>query len=102
MNERKASQKDCSTVSATNLEQDTCDAALPEEGSKTQDTRVSIHVHSIRKRLCDADGISAKAAIDGLVQAGILPDDDPKHVKEVTYSQEKGSEEKTIIEIYMI
>ena len=56
-------------------------------------------MHSIRKRLTDADGVSAKAAIDGLVLAGILPDDSPKYVKEVTYSQEKGDPEKTIIEI---
>jgi Holliday junction resolvase RusA-like endonuclease len=45
----------------------------------------------------DADGISAKAAIDGLVHAGLLKDDSPKYVKEVSYSQEKGEPEETII-----
>jgi len=60
---------------------------------------VSCNIHSVRKRLADVDGVSAKAAIDGLVLAGVLYDDDPSHVKEVTYSQEKGEPEKTIITI---
>ena len=63
---------------------------------------VSVHVLSIRKRLADADGISAKYAIDGIVKAGLLADDSPKEVKSVSYSQEKtkkGEEEKTIITI---
>jgi len=58
---------------------------------------VKIHIHSVRKRLCDADGISAKAVIDGMVHTGLLRDDCPKEVSEVTYSQEKGSPEETII-----
>jgi len=52
-------------------------------------TPVHIRIHSVRKRLCDADGISAKAAIDGIVKAGLLQDDSTKFVKEVRYSQEK-------------
>jgi len=62
---------------------------------------VSIHIHSIRKRLTDCDGTSGKAAIDGLVLAGIIEDDSPKFVKSVTFSQEKvDGPEKTIIRIY--
>ena len=61
---------------------------------------VCIHIHSRRKRLCDADGISGKAVIDGLVHAGILPNDSPEFVKAVSYSQEKADTEETIIEIY--
>ena len=52
--------------------------------------------------MADADGISAKAVIDGLVLAGVLEDDSPKYVKWVTYSQEKISkkeDEETIITI---
>jgi len=63
------------------------------------DSRVCIHIHSIRKRLVDADGVSAKAAIDGLVRCKVLHDDSAKFVESVTYSQEKGLEEKTIITI---
>lgn len=62
---------------------------------------VRVHIHSIRKRLADADGVCGKYAIDGLIHAGVIPNDDPAHVQEVTYSQEKaaGREEETIITI---
>jgi Holliday junction resolvase RusA-like endonuclease len=54
-------------------------------------------VLSVRKRLTDADGVSAKYAIDALIKAGILIDDSPQYVKEVSFGQEKGKNEKTII-----
>ena len=72
---------------------------LETEKSKRLDTPVCIHIHSVRKRLADADGISGKAAIDGIVKAGLLPDDKPEFVQEVSYSQEKGDEEYTEITI---
>lgn len=75
------------------------DGALAEEEITPFSAPVRIHIHSIRKREVDADGISAKAAIDGLVLGGILQDDSPKYVKEVSYSQEKGDPEETIITI---
>lgn len=81
------------------MEQNISNAPLGEKEIKRFNSPVSIHVHSIRKRLTDADGISAKAAIDGLVHAGILTDDSTKFVKEVSYSQEKGEPEETILEI---
>ena len=59
--------------------------------------RYDIHIHSRRKRLADSDGISAKAAIDGIVKTGILPDDSAKYVRNVSYSQEKGDPETTTI-----
>ena len=64
--------------------------------------RVNITIISYRTRLCDADGISAKAAIDGLTHCGVLQDDSPKEVSEVRYRQIKvknASEEKTEIVI---
>jgi hypothetical protein len=63
-------------------------------------SRCSITVVSYRVRLCDADGISAKAAIDGLTHCGVLQDDSPKEVSEVRYRQIKVknvSDEKTEI-----
>jgi hypothetical protein len=63
------------------------------------DSPVCINIHSIRRRLADPDGISGKAAIDGIVNAGLLPDDKAKIVKAVTFSQEQGRIEKTIITI---
>jgi hypothetical protein len=63
-------------------------------------TCCSITIVSYRVRLCDADGISAKAAIDGLTHCGVLQDDSPKEVSEVSYRQVKVkniSDEKTEI-----
>ena len=77
------------TISPADLEPDIGDAPLEPKETKGLDSPVCIHIHSLRKRLADIDGISGKAAIDGLVNAGLLLSDSPKHVKEVTYSQEK-------------
>lgn len=88
--------------SPTNLEQNTSHEPLGEEETKRLDSPVRVIIHSYRKRLCDSDGISAKAAIDGLVKAGILKDDSPKYVKEVAYRQYKSDEEKTVIDIESI
>ena len=85
------------TICPPDLEQSVGNASLGKEKAPRQNTPVSIHVHSIRHRLTDADGISAKAVIDGLVLAGILQDDSTEFIKQVTYSQEKGDEEQTII-----
>ena len=60
---------------------------------------VNIHVHSIRARLADPDGISIKAALDGFVKAGILADDSAKQISSITQSQELGSPERTIFTI---
>ena len=95
--------EDSITVSPADMEPDIGDASLEPKGTKGFDTPVCIHIHSLRKRLADIDGISGKAAIDGLVNAGLLLSDSPRHVKEVTHSQEKtrGAEitEITISEI---
>jgi hypothetical protein len=83
---------------ATNVERVASDESIPKNEGPAFDTRVRIEVVSYRTRLADADGISAKAAIDGLVKAGIIRDDSPKYVEAVTYRQVKvGSkaEEKT-------
>ena len=50
----------------------------------------AVHVHShphLKGRLQDADAChpAVKAIIDGLVDAGVIPDDDPRYVKAVTY-----------------
>lgn len=66
------------------------------------DSPVRITVISYRKRLADPDGISAKAAIDGIVAEGLLRDDSAKEVREVRYRQVKvgrGEDEKTEIVI---
>lgn len=85
-----------------NLEQNTRADCKATNATAAFDTPVCITVVSYRTRLADADGISAKAAIDGLVHAGVIADDGPEHVHEVRYRQVKvrtKREEKTILEI---
>lgn len=91
--------------SVADLEPGAGDEQVAKEKTKGFDPPLSypvrIHIHSARKRLCDADGACGKYAIDGLIHAGIIPNDDPAHVREVSYSQEKaaGRAEETIITI---
>jgi len=90
------------TLSFANMEQTPGHASLGAQKGTRLDSPSRVHIHSRRHRLTDPDGISAKAAIDGLVLAGIFPDDTAKCISQVTFSQEKiGSEEveETIIEI---
>ncbi len=89
-----------STLSFADLEPVARDATLGAEGFKARDTRVSISVHSVRKRIADADGVSAKAVIDALVANGVLQDDSPAFVESVTHTQSKaskGESEYTVI-----
>lgn len=85
--------------SPANMESHSCDEPLGEKKNTGFNPPYSIRVHTIRKRLGDPDGVSAKAAIDGIVKAGLLPDDSAKFIKEILFTQEKGKEEKTIITI---
>jgi hypothetical protein len=77
------------TVPFTDLEPDIGDAPLSEKINAGSDSPVRVHFHSLRHRLADSDGISGKAAIDGMVKANLLKDDSAKYVKSVTHSQEK-------------
>jgi len=65
------------------------------------DTCVSLEIISYRCRLADSDGVSAKAAIDGLVAAGILRGDTTKDIQEPIRSHQikvkNQDEEKTVI-----
>ena len=92
--------RDKLSVPASHVEPDACNEPMGTKKIKRLDTPCCINFRSIRKRLADTDGLSGKAAIDGLVLAGVLQDDTTKQVKKVTYDQEKGKEEKTIIEIF--
>ena len=75
------------------------DAPLAKKESTRLDKNCRIHVHHKTKRLADSDGRSVKACIDGLVLAGVLRDDSPEFVKEVSQSQEKSKTDETIIDI---
>ena len=98
------SEKASDRITDTNAddEQAICYAPLGAEEMPRFDKAVCVSFHSVRKRLADIDGISGKAALDGLVISGVLPDDSPKYVQEVRHTQEQGKVEKTIITIYEI
>jgi hypothetical protein len=90
------------TFPFANMESYFSNASLGAQEVKRLDSRVCIHIHSLRYRLADPDGLSAKAVIDGMVQSGLLPDDTSESVEKVTFSQEKIGKEKkeiTIVEI---
>ena len=99
MSENKKKGNNSPPFRPTDLEQNIRDAPLGQEKVKRFASRVNLHIHSIRKRLVDPDGVSAKAVIDGIVKTGILQDDSTEFINQVSYSQEKGKEEKTIITI---
>jgi Holliday junction resolvase RusA-like endonuclease len=83
------------------MESDPCHEQVGENEATPLHRRYRVHVHSRRKRLADVDGLSIKAVLDGLVRAGVLPDDSAKFIKEISFTQEKAKqEEATIIDIY--
>lgn len=88
-----------STNTTTNVEQAFGNEPMGKKACPRLNPPCRCHIHSIRKRLADSDGVSGKACIDGIVLAGILPDDSPQYIKEVSYSQEQAGEESTIITI---
>jgi hypothetical protein len=91
------------TVSVANVESTSSVSSLAAKENPRFNSRVDIHIHSLRKRLTDADGCSAKAVIDQLVADQILADDSPEFVREVRFSQEKTKgEEKTLVTIKTI
>ena len=85
---------------ATDLERSAGDEQVAAGKVPSLDSRVDLLVLSFRVRLCDPDGVSAKAAIDGCVQRGLLRDDSTKFIREVRQQQVKvknQSEEKTLL-----
>ena len=85
---------------APNVELPTRGTSSKANGSPTFNSPVSITFIHYRHRLADPDGISCKAAIDGLVACGILADDSAKEVLEIKQRQVKivaSQEEKTEI-----
>lgn len=90
---------DRASRSHADVEPDSGNAPLGAKKTPRLNPPFRITFRHIRKRLADLDGLSGKAAIDGLVAAGILADDSPEQVAEIHHKQSQGSAEKTIIEI---
>lgn len=90
------------TISDAYLEPRIGNALLGAQKIARLDQKCRLHIHSQRYRLTDADGVCGKYVIDALIHAGLLRDDSPKEVEEVTYSQEKipkTEKEQTIVKI---
>jgi ubiquitin len=98
---KKTSKGSDTAVSLADLESAIVHESLSKNEFAPLASPCSIHIHSKRKRLTDADGVSAKAAIDGTVHGGLLQDDSPEFVQEVSYSQAKAKDEETIIEFWI-
>jgi len=89
-------------VPAADLEQGVSHEPLAKKQSIPFDSRVNITVTSYRKRKHDPDGISCKAVLDGIVQAGFIADDSTSEVNQITFKSiiiKKEEEEKTVIVI---
>jgi len=88
------------THSTPDLESYLINAALPKDKFAEKDTRVSIHVRSYRRLNGDPDGVSVKAALDGVVERGVLADDSSKQVSAITFENFTGcskEDEQTLI-----
>ena len=100
MKRGRCTNENHTTNSTTDMESVAWNEFLGEKKMPRFDTPVRILIHSYRHRLVDSDNVSGKAAIDALVHAGILADDSPKQVTEVSFRQTKiktKEEEKTEI-----
>lgn len=71
-------------------------AAKKGEGFSSQ---VRVIIYHFRKRQIDPDNLSVKAVLDGIVSAGILADDTPLQIKEITHKQFKADNEETYVVI---
>lgn len=90
---------DCDSVAHANMESNPSDAAFRANETPRFTAPCYVHFHHTRKRLADLDGLSIKAVLDQLVHAGILADDSPQRVAQITHSQSKGDQESTTITI---
>ena len=91
-------------VPATHLERDTRLRSEKADALKEVDTRLCCFaIDCYRTGQTDVNGVSDKAAIDGFVQAGLLPDDSRKYQPlEPIYTEhkcERGAE-RTVIHIH--
>ncbi len=78
------------------MEQNPVDDPIQQDEAATFDSPTHLEIIHHRKRPTDPDGCSAKAAIDGIVAAGILPDDSAKWIESIKITVIQSVVEKTI------
>ena len=85
------------------MEQGLGNALLGTQKIERFDAPVRIDIYSTRKGKTDIDNISGKAALDGIIKAGILKDDSTEFIKEYQVHRAvpvtKTEDEKTEIVI---
>lgn len=59
--------------------------------------RLEIEFHVNDNRRHDIDNLSAKFILDGLVEGGLIPDDDYKHINQITCRIIKSDKKETRI-----
>jgi hypothetical protein len=91
---------DRTSTAAAHMEQTACHEPLGEKEAPGYASPCHIVVSCLRKKLADVDGVSVKAALDGLVHSGLLADDKAEIVQSVFVRQAKAQEESTVIEVY--
>ena len=79
------------------MEQNTRNEPVAAEKVTRFTTPICIRVISYRKHRHDTDGCSVKAALDGLVRAGILLNDTSEQIKSITFESRKSKDERTEI-----
>jgi hypothetical protein len=84
--------------SAANVESVVRNDVATKKASAVFDSQVSVRIVSHRLHLCDVDGISGKAAIDGCVHCGILRDDTRNEIG--SYRCDEQVQVKTEEEVY--
>ena len=89
-------------VPSSDMEPNFKHGSAAKDANKKAYPRYRIHYHSRRRRRCDPDGVYSKAATDGLVAGGLLPNDSLDYISAVEFSQELSETEETIIEIEAI
>jgi hypothetical protein len=87
--EQTAQPDDRDTDTDADMESIIGDEPDGEETVQRFDTQVCIDVVHYRYRLADPDGLSVKAAIDGIHKAGILIDDSAKEIEAISHRQIK-------------
>lgn len=95
----KKKDRNRAASSPADVEPDAGDGQVGAEAVTPFDSPVCVTFISVRRRLADPDGLSGKAAIDGIVALGLLSDDSPKQIQSVSFSQTTGRVESTRIVI---
>lgn len=66
------------------------------------DKKFRVIVHHRSRRATDFGGRDYKAAIDGITDSGIWPDDSLRYVQEIRETYKRGPTDETVIEVWEI